>query len=160
MHNGLNKLRLIGQQVISQWFNDRYNILCNELSNLSTYKNDVSLDKSFYWIWHYIFGVANRELVKEGLFTDPYDEGREFKGFIPAVYKFDVVEVTIRSIADIGSITLILQSSPLSSTTSATGLLVPVLFGGFSGTMGLSDSQRSYIMVVPLRFTMRTSVLQ
>src|SRR6476620_6891833 len=34
---------------------------------------------------------------------------------------------------------------PLSSTTSATG----VLFGGFAGTTGLSDFPRSYISGVP-----------
>jgi hypothetical protein len=42
-------------------------------------------------VWHPLFGVANRELVAAGLFADPYDAKRTFKGFIPAAYQLDVV---------------------------------------------------------------------
>ena len=37
-------------------------------------------------VWHFIFGIANRVLVEEGLFADPYAEERKSKGFIPAVW--------------------------------------------------------------------------
>jgi hypothetical protein len=51
----------------------------------------VPLADGFYWIWHYLFGVANRELVAAGLLADPYASDRQFKGFIPAVYQLSVV---------------------------------------------------------------------
>jgi hypothetical protein len=49
---------------------------------------------------------------------------------------------------DVDSIKRILQSSPLPSTISATGLRSPGLFDGFFSTMGLSDSLWPYIVVV------------
>ncbi len=52
----------------------------------------LPLSDSFYWVWHPVFGVANRELVKAGLFADPYSSDRTFQGFIPAVYQLDVVQ--------------------------------------------------------------------
>ncbi|MCK5145384.1 hypothetical protein KAR48_01445 [bacterium] len=86
------KLRLIGRKVMTKWLADRYGVFCEKIADLSPNQYGIKLDKSFYMIWHYIFGVANRELVKEGLFADPYDMPQGFKGFIPAVYKLSVVQ--------------------------------------------------------------------
>jgi hypothetical protein len=47
----------------------------------------VPFTESFTMVWHYIFGITNRRLVEAGLFADPYNEKRKFKGFIPLVYK-------------------------------------------------------------------------
>ncbi len=50
------------------------------------------LSEGFYWIWHYIIGIANRELVTAGLFADPYAPDHIFQGFIPAVYPLRVAQ--------------------------------------------------------------------
>ena len=37
-------------------------------------------------VWHYVFGLANRQLVETGLFADPYASTRKYQGDIPAVF--------------------------------------------------------------------------
>lgn len=88
----VRQLRVLGQEVMLDWFAERYKPLSEELGGLTPQRYGVPLSNSFYWVWHHIFGVANRELVASGLFVDPYDSKRTFKGFIPAVYQLDVVQ--------------------------------------------------------------------
>ncbi len=88
----VKKLRRLGRDVILEWLDERHEILAQELSNLTPQRHGVPLKDSFYTVWHYIFGIANRELVAEGLFADPYDSGRTYKGFIPAVYLLNVAQ--------------------------------------------------------------------
>jgi hypothetical protein len=87
----VNQLRQIGKNVIQNWFDENYTDMCEEFSDLTPVKYGIPLADGFYWVWHYIFGIANRELVKSGLFADPYDPDRRFQGYIPAVYLYDVV---------------------------------------------------------------------
>ena len=85
-------LRRLGQEVMVNWLDGHYKALSQHLSDLSPRRSGVPLSEGFYDIWHYIFGIANRELVAEGLFADPYDDKRLFKGFIPAVYLLGVLQ--------------------------------------------------------------------
>jgi hypothetical protein len=70
----------------------RYAALAAELDVLTPRKYGVPLSHSFYWVWHDIFGIANRELVVAGMFPDPCDPRRRFQGFPPAVYRLDFVQ--------------------------------------------------------------------
>jgi hypothetical protein len=88
----VSELRLLGRQVMLDWLAERYESLSDELATLTPRRYSIPLSSCFYWVWHPIFGVANRELVAAGLFADPYDKGRTFKGFIPSVYQLDVVQ--------------------------------------------------------------------
>ena len=88
----VRKLRRLGQDIMLEWLDERYEILAQELSYLTPQRYGVPLKDGFYTIWHYIFGIANRELVSEGLLADPYDSGRAYKGFIPAVYPLNVAQ--------------------------------------------------------------------
>jgi len=87
----VNQLRQIGKEVILNWFDEHYSDLDQKLTDLTYVKYGVPLADGFYEIWHYIFGIANRELVEAGLFADPYDPNRRYQGCVPAVYLFDVV---------------------------------------------------------------------
>jgi hypothetical protein len=88
----VRQLRQLGRQAMERWADDRYAALAAELDALTPAKYGVPLSHSFYWVWHYIFGTANRELVAAGLFADPYDPGRRFQGFLPSVYRLNVVQ--------------------------------------------------------------------
>jgi hypothetical protein len=88
----VGRLRLLGKRLMEEWLDDRYDALCDRLSELTPHRYGVPISHSFYWVWHYLFGVANRELVASGLLADPYDPERKFHGFIPAVYQLDVVQ--------------------------------------------------------------------
>lgn len=84
-------LRRLGRDVMVQWLAKRHEALQQQLADLTPLRNGVPLADGFYWIWHYLFRVANRELVAAGLLADPYAPDRAFKGFIPAVYQLNVV---------------------------------------------------------------------
>jgi hypothetical protein len=88
----VRQLRQLGRQAMARWADERYPALASELDALTPRKYGVPLSHSFYWVWHYIFGIANRELVAAGLLADPYDPGRRFPGFLPAVYRLNVVQ--------------------------------------------------------------------
>ena len=88
----VRQLRRLGRQAMERWADERYTVLAAELDALTPRKYGVPLSHSFYWVWHYIFGTANRELVAAGLFADPYDTGRRFQGFLPAIYRLNVVQ--------------------------------------------------------------------
>lgn len=88
-------LRRLGLDVMKRWFDEHYAALCQQLSDLSPTRCGVPLSEGFYTIWHYIFGIANRELVTAGLFADPYDNSRVFRGFIPTVYILNVLKASI-----------------------------------------------------------------
>ena len=88
----VKELRVLGREAIANWLEERYKGLTGELRDLSPVRYGVPLSEGFYDVWHYIFGIANRELVAAGLFADPYDANRPFKGFLPAVYRLHVVQ--------------------------------------------------------------------
>jgi len=88
----VKELRRLGREVMLKWFDERYKALRQQLSSLTPVRYGVPLSEGFYLIWHYLFGIANRELVAAGLLADPYDASRIFKGFIPAVYLLHVVQ--------------------------------------------------------------------
>jgi hypothetical protein len=84
-------LRRLGREVTAAWFAQHHSALERQLSDFTAVRQGVPLSDGFYWVWHYLFGVANRELVRAGLFADPYAPERAFKGFIPAVYPLHIV---------------------------------------------------------------------
>jgi hypothetical protein len=91
----VKELRRLGRDVIVKWFDEHYVALSKQLSDLAPARCGVPFAEGFWWPWHYIFGLANRELVAAGLFADPYDDSRIFKGFIPTVYILDVLKGSI-----------------------------------------------------------------
>jgi hypothetical protein len=77
----------LGRQVIRRWHEEHYDALASELSHLTPLKYEVPYGVVYTEIWHYVFALANRELIKAGLLADPYAGGRRHKGFIPAVWR-------------------------------------------------------------------------
>lgn len=88
----VREVRRLGRELMAEWLDERHERLHERLSGLTPQRYGVPVSHSFYWAWHYLFGVANRELVASGLFADPYSAERTFQGFIPAVFELDVVQ--------------------------------------------------------------------
>lgn len=82
----LREVRRLGREVMRAWFVERQEPLRQSLGGLSFVRNGVPLQDGFYWVWHYVFGVANRELAAAGLLVDPYGGGSRFPGFLPVVW--------------------------------------------------------------------------
>jgi DNA-binding transcriptional ArsR family regulator len=87
----IQKLRNIGRDIIESWLNTNYENIKNELLSTAPMRSGVPYGEGFTMIWHFIFGMTNDELVKSGLFADPYSEKRIRKGYIPAVYDKEVM---------------------------------------------------------------------
>jgi hypothetical protein len=75
-----------GREIIIAWHERSYETIKEKLQNLTPLRHGVPYGVVYTEVWHFLFGVANRTLVEEGLFCDPYAEGRPIKGFIPAVW--------------------------------------------------------------------------
>ncbi len=75
-----------GREIIIAWHERNYDNIKEKLQNLTPLRHGVPYGIVYTEVWHFLFGVANRTLVEEGLFCDPYDDGRPIKGFIPAVW--------------------------------------------------------------------------
>jgi hypothetical protein len=81
------KILAIGNQVMEQWLSENYESIRAELKDLSFMRSGVPFSEGFTMIWHYLFGITNRKLVEAGLFADPYETTRKYKGAIPVVYE-------------------------------------------------------------------------
>ncbi len=85
-----DRIRRIGREVIEGWLAANYPLVRSELADLGYVRAGVPFEDGFTMIWHYLFGITNAKLVAAGLFADPYDPARRFKGAIPAVYSLEL----------------------------------------------------------------------
>jgi hypothetical protein len=82
----VQQLRRIGNEVMAKWLADNYDKLKSDLSFTAPAHQGVPYTEEFNAVWHYVFGLANRQLVETGLFADPYASTRKYQGGIPAVF--------------------------------------------------------------------------
>jgi hypothetical protein len=87
----VQQLRRIGNEVMAQWLADNYKKLQSDLSFTSPARWGVRYTEEFNAIWHYVFGLANRQLVEAGLCGDPYAPTRKYTGGIAAVFENGVL---------------------------------------------------------------------
>ena len=74
-----------GRGIITDWHEKNYTRIKETLGNLTPLRHGVPYGRVYTEVWHFLFGIANRTLVEDGLFGDPYSEDRPTKGFLPAV---------------------------------------------------------------------------
>ena len=82
----------IGRETMIEWHEDNLGRLRQDLADLTPIRNGVPFERVYTEIWHFAFGIANRTLVEEGLFADPYAADRRFKGFLPVVWESSLAE--------------------------------------------------------------------
>jgi hypothetical protein len=75
-----------GREIILAWHEKNYEAIKDRLVNLTPLRYGVPYQTVYTEVWHFLFGLANRDLVEEGLFCDPYSDDRSIQGFIPAVW--------------------------------------------------------------------------
>jgi DNA-binding MarR family transcriptional regulator len=82
----------LGRDIMVDWHEANYASIQQALSDLTPIRNGVPFEQVYTEIWHFVFGFANRTLVEEGLFADPYAEGRRYQGFLPVVWDARLAE--------------------------------------------------------------------
>lgn len=76
----------LSNQIMVGWLDDNYDRVKADLGGLTAIRHGVPYEDLYTQIWHYTFGLVNRELVRTGFFQDPYDEARASQGFIPFAF--------------------------------------------------------------------------
>lgn len=85
-------MRAIGREIIAAWHHAHYSSVRSQLADLTPLRNGVPFERVYTEVWHFIFGIANRTLVEEGFFADPYAAHRAHQGFLPAIFSNRVAE--------------------------------------------------------------------
>jgi hypothetical protein len=83
----------LSRGVDSTWLEAHYAPLRAALDSLSAARQGVPYGDLFTQIWHYVFGLTNRELVRRGMFADPYAPNRRWKGFFPVVWATNIARL-------------------------------------------------------------------
>ena len=82
----------VGREIMIDWHEANYARIRQALSDLTPIRNGVPFERVYTEIWHFVFGFANRTLVEEGLFEDPYATSRRYQGFLPVVWDARLAE--------------------------------------------------------------------
>ena len=82
----VDAVRSRGRAILARWHERHYEVVRSRLSQLTPIRQGVPFERVYTEVWHFLFGVANRELAARGLFADPYATSRRHQGFIPMVW--------------------------------------------------------------------------
>ena len=74
------------RDIVAEWHETNYALVRDRLLHLTPIRSGVPFEMVYTEVWHFVFAVANRTLVEQGFFADPYAEERRYKGFLPAVW--------------------------------------------------------------------------
>ncbi len=88
----VERLVALGRTIITRWHEESYDRLAEELADLTPVRNGVPFERVYTEIWHFVFGIANRTLVEEALFADPYAAGSRHHGFLPVIWAAELVD--------------------------------------------------------------------
>jgi len=76
----------LSAETITTWLEENYEPLKAEFIRTTPVGHAVPFEDTFYYVWHYVFGIANRILVEVDMFADPYGADRKHQGYIPVVW--------------------------------------------------------------------------
>jgi hypothetical protein len=76
----------LGHDLLTGWLEENYGALEADLTRGTPLGDPLPFEDSFYYVWHYVFGITNRILVEERMFEDPYSDDRKYPGFVPVVW--------------------------------------------------------------------------
>lgn len=77
----------IGHQVMETWLAANYEPFRSAVRDITPVQQSVPYQQTFDQLWHYLFGIANQNLVEGELFVNPYAEGRARQGYTAFVYE-------------------------------------------------------------------------
>jgi DNA-binding MarR family transcriptional regulator len=87
----LDEARQLGREILTEWLTSNYGRIKQDLSRLDVSKAGVDFTQTFSEVWHFVFGAATKELALRGFYTNPRDSNRTHVGFVPVVFRADLV---------------------------------------------------------------------
>jgi len=76
----------IVEPTMLDWLAASYQDLQQELAELTPLRHGVPFSRAMIQVWHYLFGLTNRYLTRQGLMMDPHGSESATKGYVPFVY--------------------------------------------------------------------------
>jgi hypothetical protein len=76
----------LGQRLLTPWLTANVPRMQAQLAGISPVKNGLPFSLAFSEMWHYVFGVATRQLASRHFYTDPRASGSTHPGFVPFVW--------------------------------------------------------------------------
>jgi|SRR5579862_7989906 len=81
----------LSHAIFMRWLSAHYEDLRRQLADLAPVREGLPFEDVFTQVWHYLFGLTNRELVRQGLFADPYARPPSVQGFFPVIWSTGLV---------------------------------------------------------------------
>lgn len=75
------------RQILVPWLEHTFPLLRSDLEGLTVIRQGMLLEACFTQIWHDLFGLATRELVRAGMIADPYSRGVRHPGSLAVVWR-------------------------------------------------------------------------
>jgi len=76
----------LSEHILAEWLDNHYEPMKSDLASLTAVQQGIPYCDLYTQIWHYTFGLANRNLARAGYFVNPYEEGRNSPGFVPFAF--------------------------------------------------------------------------
>jgi hypothetical protein len=96
----IDAARSLSWQLMDAWLDLYYSTVKASLGELTAIKYGIPYKQLYTEIWHYIFALANKSLVKSGHFANPYASDRLAKAIIPFAFDTEVVEIRTEARVD------------------------------------------------------------
>lgn len=80
------------REVLTGWLAAHYPEIRKEMGSLTAMRQGVPFESLFTQIWHELFGLTTRELVRSGLLFDPSGPKIRYKGSYPVLWRQDLYD--------------------------------------------------------------------
>ncbi len=77
--------------ILKDWIDDDLEDLKSDIEPIRPSQNGVPFDEYFIQVWHYIFGLVNKNLANRSIIYDTYSDDSEHKGYMPGITIKDVL---------------------------------------------------------------------
>ncbi len=88
----IDALLALSWEIMESWLAFHYDVIKAKLSNTTTIRHGVPYEEYFSNVWHHIFGMQNKEMVRAGFFENPYGIDKKYKAFYPALWRSDLYD--------------------------------------------------------------------
>lgn len=83
----------LSRRILTPWLHEHYPALRDELGSLTSMRQGVPFESLFTQIWHELFGLATRDLVRSGLLFDPAGPAMVYKGSYPVLWRQELFDL-------------------------------------------------------------------
>jgi hypothetical protein len=91
----VNEVLNLSRSILAEWLDLNYAKLRGRLGDLTALRQGVPFESLFTQIWHELFGLATKQLVRSGLLLDPAGPLVRHKGSVPTLWRRALYELDL-----------------------------------------------------------------